>query len=133
MTWIDHHRLSERCAGEAEALLREGRAEEAQERYALSAEAEEKALHELAPSKARTYGITAVSAASLYFKGRRLADAERVAMAGIRFAQLPQFARHQLRHILQVVWAEDERQRTGPHLLRGGIIVSVEEIGRAHV
>ena len=111
MTWIEHHRLSEQCAGEAEALLREGRPVEARERYARAAEAEERALDELAPSKAKTYGITAVSAASLYFKGRRLSDAERVAMAGMRFDHLPQFARHQLRHIMQVVWTEDVRRR----------------------
>lgn len=126
MTWIKHHRLSEQCAGQAEALLREGRAEEARERYARAAEAEERALDELAPSKAKTYGITAVSAASLYFKGRRLADAERVAMAGMRFDQLPQFARHQLRHIMQVVWTEDVRRRADLCFAPGEIIVSVD-------
>lgn len=73
----------------------------------------------------RTYGITVVSAASLYFKGRQLANAERVAMAGIGFAELPEFARHQLQHVLQAVWAESERRRADLRFAPGEIIVSV--------
>lgn len=107
MAWIEHHRLSEQYASEAEACLREGRADDARRRYAQSAEAEERALHELDLSKTKTYGITAVSAASLYFKAQRLADAERVAIASMKFDHLPHFAHHQLRHLVQVVWAED--------------------------
>lgn len=126
MAWIEHHRLSEQCASEAEACLREGRAEEAREHYAQSAEAEERALGELDLSKAKTYGITAVSAASLYFKAQRLADAERVAIASMKFDHLPHFARHQLRHLVQVVWAEDARRSADPPFAPGEIIVSVD-------
>lgn len=125
MAWIEHHRLSEQFASEAEACLREGRAGEARKHYAQSAEAEERALGELDLSKTKTYGITAVSAASLYFKARRLADAERVAIAGMGFDQLPRFARHQLRQLAQVVWAEDVRQRADRSFAPGEIIVSV--------
>ena len=109
MAWIEHHRLSEQSVSEAEACLRKGKAEEARRHYARSAEAEEKALGELDLSKAKTYGITAVSAASLYYKARRLADAERVAIASMELDKLPHFARYQLRHLVQVVRAEDER------------------------
>ena len=126
MAWIEHHRLSEQCASEAEACLREGRAEEARRHYAQSAEAEERALGELDLSKTKTYGITAVSAASLYFKARRLADAERIAIASMRFDQLPGFARNQLRGLVQVVWAEDARQSTKLRFAPGEIIVSLD-------
>lgn len=107
MAWIDHHRRSERLASQAEACLREGREEEARSHYARSAKAEERALGELDLSKAKTYGITAVSAASLYFKAGKLAEAERVAIASMALDWLPGFARHQLRHLVQVVGAED--------------------------
>ena len=127
MAWIEHHRLSEQFASEAEACLREGRAEEARRHYAQSAEAEEKALGELDLSKTKTYGITAVSAASLYFKAQRLGDAERIAMASMGFDQLPHFARHQLRHLVQVVWAEDVRQRADRSSAPGEIVVSVDD------
>ena len=132
MNWIGYHRLSEQCASAAEACLREGKAEEARRHYAQSAEAEERALGELDPSKTKTYGITAVSTASLYFKARRLADAERVASASMKFDQLPYFARHQLEHLVQllhlvqVVWAEDARQIADRRYTPGEIIVSVD-------
>ena len=119
MTWIEHHRLSEQCASQAEACLREGRAEEARGHYARSAEAEERALGELDLSKTKTYGITAVSAASLYYKARRLADAERIAIASMGFDRLPPFARQQLRDIVQVVWVENVRQIADPPFASG--------------
>ena len=125
MAWIEHHRLSEQCASQAEACLREGRAEEARGHYARSAEAEERALGELDLSKTKTYGITAVSTASLYFKARRLADAERVAIASMGFDRLPPFARQQLRDIVQVVWVENVRQ-SADLPFAGEIIVSMD-------
>ena len=106
MTWIQHHRESEDHASEAEACLRLGNREKARDLYALSARAEELALKKLHHSKVRTYGITAVSAASLYFKAGQLDCAERIATEGMAFDGLPAFARHQLRHIMQVVRAE---------------------------
>ena len=113
MAWIEHHRTSEGHASEAEACARLGKREDARALYALAANAEEQALKALDLSKARTYGITAVSAASLYFKAGQLDCAERIALASLGFDQLPAFARHQLRHIMQVVWAEQEREASG--------------------
>ncbi len=125
MTWIQHHRESEDRASEAEACLCLGDRERARDLYALSARAEELALKKLHHSKVRTYGITAVSAASLYFKAGQLDCAERVAMEGMAFDGLPAFARHQLRHIVQVVWAEQERQTSGLCFVPGQLLVSV--------
>ena len=101
MSWIEHHRTSEGYASEAEVCVRLGKHEDARALYALAAVAEERALEALDLSKARTYGITAVSAASLYFKAGQLDCAERIALASMAFDQLPAFARHQLQHIMQ--------------------------------
>ena len=105
--------------------MRLGKREDARALYALAAAAEERALEALDLSKARTYGITAVSAASLYFKAGQLDCAERIALASMAFDQLPAFARHQLRQIMQVVWAEQERQASGLRFAPGQLMVSV--------
>ena len=125
MTWIQHHRTSEAHASEAEARVRLGKREDARALYALAAVAEEQALEALDLSKARTYGITAVSATSLYFKAGQLDCAERIALASMAFDQLPAFARHQLQHIMQVVWTEQRRQASGLRFVPGQLMVSV--------
>ena len=125
MTWIQHHRISEAYASEAEGHLRLGNREDALALYASAAEAEEQALGDLDLAKARTYGITAVSAASLYFKARQLDSAERIAMASMASDQLPAFARRQLQHIMQVIWAERERQASDLRFAPGQVMVSV--------
>ena len=125
MTWIQHHRISETRASEAEECLRLGSQKDARVRYALAAEAEERALGDLDLAKARTYGITAASAASLYFKAGQLDSAERIAMASMASDQLPAFARRQLQHIMQVIWAERERQASDLRFAPGQLMVSV--------
>ena len=57
MSWIEHHKVSENLASQAQAALNERRREEAQKLYAQAARAEDKALAELDKSKARTLGI----------------------------------------------------------------------------
>ena len=125
MTWIQHHRISESRASEAEGCLRLGHRKDARKLYALAAEAEEQALGDLDLAKVRTYGITAVSAASLYFKAGQLDSAERIVIASMAFDQLPAFARRQLQHIMQVIWAERERQASGLRFAPGQLMVSV--------
>lgn len=125
MTWIQHHRISEARASEAEECLRLDQRKDAQKLYALAAKAEERALGDLGLAKARTYGITAVSAASLYFKADQLDSAERIAIASMTFDQLPAFARRQLQHIMQVIWAERERQASDLRFAPGQVMVSV--------
>lgn len=125
MTWIERHRISEARASEAEGCLRLGHREDARKLYALAAEAEEQALGDLDLAKARTYGITAVSAASLHFKADQLDSAERIAMASMAFDQLPAFARRQLQRIMQVIWTEQERHASGLRFAPGQLMVSV--------
>lgn len=109
MSWITHHRVSERLASEAQAASFQGQCAEAIELYAQAADAEEKALRVLDPSKTRTIGISAVSAASLYYKAAKLARAKEVADQWLDFATLPEFARQQLRGLLQSIWTEKKQ------------------------
>ena len=68
MTWLVHHQQSERYAAEAEAYVRAGDLCRAREQYALAAAAEVHALEAVSTDKPRTYGVTALSVTSLYFK-----------------------------------------------------------------
>lgn len=106
MSWIEHHQASEQLAAEAQAALREDRQAEALALYARAADAEHEALTDLDASKTRTSGITAVSAASLYYKAGELERAERVAGHWVGVDYLPSFAKEQLRGLLQSIWAE---------------------------
>ena len=68
MTWLEHHRASEQFAADAEVAARRGDLAGAQTLYARAADAETRALGEIDPMKARTLGISAVSAVSLNFR-----------------------------------------------------------------
>ena len=111
MSWIEHHKVSENLASQAQAALNERRREEAQLLYAQAARAEDKALAELDKSKARTLGITAVSAVSLYYKATEFERAIEVALQWLKYDSLPAFADEQLRNLLrtastlQMQWA----------------------------
>lgn len=112
MTWLEHHRASEVLASEAEQALREGQRKAAQSLYRDAADAECQAIAALDHSKARTLGICAVSAASLYFKAGQYARAEEVAERWLR-TRIPAAAKEQLRALLQSV---DTAARLGcPH------------------
>ena len=68
MTWLEHHKESERFASDAEIASHQGDPALAQQLYAKAAQAEERALRDVVLDKSRTYGITAVSAVALYYK-----------------------------------------------------------------
>lgn len=125
MTWIEHHRESERLAGEAEIAAREGEIVRAQNLYRQAAQDEECALHALEPTKARTLGISAVSAVSLYYKGRQFVQAESLAYRCLVSEHLPEFAHEQLRGLLQSIWSERVREHAGVDFAPGHVIVSV--------
>lgn len=103
MSWAIHHSQSEELASQAEVALKQGDRESARDLYRLSAEAEERALEALDPSKIRTLGITVVSATSLWFKAEALQQAERVACHWIASGFLPAFATAQLQELLQTM------------------------------
>ena len=108
MSWITLHQVSERLASDAQAALLQGRRAQARDLYAQAADAENKALGALDPSKTRTIGVSAVSAASLYYKAANLPRAEEVASRWLGFATLPEFAREQLCSLLESISAEQE-------------------------
>ena len=99
MSWVEHHKRSERLASEAQVALFQNRKTDALKLYAQAADAEDKALADLDRSKVRTVGISAVSAASLYCKAGNLERAGEVAAEWLRWPTLPDFAKDQLRSL----------------------------------
>ena len=106
MSWAEHHKRSERLASEAQLASLQNRRNEALALYARAADAEVEALAVLDRAKARTTGISAVSAASLYCKAANLERAEEVAAHWLGVHALPDFAKTQLRGLLQSIWAQ---------------------------
>lgn len=106
MPWLNHHKLSERLASEAQVALHHGRREEALELYAGAAYAEARALADLDRSRVRTAGISAVSAASLHYKAGDRVRSEEVAVQWLGEQTLPDFAKKQLRGILRSIRSE---------------------------
>ena len=99
MSWVEHHKRSERLASDAQVALFQNRKTEALELYARAADAEDNALADLDRSKVRTVGISAVSAASLHYKAGDLERAGEVAAEWLLWPALPDFAKNQLRRI----------------------------------
>lgn len=107
MSWIEHHKVSENLASQAQTALSGGRQQEAQALYGRAGRAEDQALADLDLSKTRTLGISAVSAVSLYCKAAEFKRAEEVANRWLAFDSLPEFAEKQLRDLLEVIWNEE--------------------------
>lgn len=121
MTWLQHHRQSEQLASDAEAARRNGENDWAQELYSNAAKAEELALQDVEPDKARTYGITAVSAVSLYFKSAQWDLAQLLAYCCLGSGRLPSFAPPQLEDLLNSIRTE----KAGISIADGQILVSI--------
>jgi hypothetical protein len=126
VTWLDHHRSSESLVAQAEAAARLGDGARALRLYADAAEFEERALRDIDVEKQRTLGITAVSAISLFFKAKNLSKAETLAHHWLASAHLPSFAREQVRNLLQSIWSEQVRERSGVEFAPGQVIISVK-------
>lgn len=124
MTWLEHHRESERLASDAEVAARGGRVESARDLYSRAAQAEVRAIEALDHSKSRTLGISAVSAAALCFKAAEYEQAESLAARWLA-GPVPSFAKEQLRLLLESVWAEQVRQQTPADFAPGQVLVSV--------
>ena len=126
MSWLEHHRESERLASQAQAELGKGNRREAIHLYVRAADAENAALAALDSSKTRTLGISAVSAASLYFKATEFKRAEQVAFQWLGYASLPAFAVEQLKNLLQSIWSEQVRERAETRFAPGQVLISVK-------
>ena len=103
MTWLEHHRRSGRYASDAEVAAHIGEETQAQELYAMAAQAEERALQELGTDKPRTYGITAVSAVALYFKAAQWSASRTLAYRCLGSGHLPKFAWRQMEDMLESI------------------------------
>ncbi|NJL40688.1 MAG: hypothetical protein HC899_31065 [Leptolyngbyaceae cyanobacterium SM1_4_3] len=125
MSWLVHHTRSEEYASQAEEFYRQRETNRSAEFYRLAAEAETNALENLASNKTRTIGITAVSAASLYYKAQEFSQAKRIAHKWLSTELLPPFAIEELEEILQAIRYEETRAKSGIQFIEGEVLVSV--------
>ena len=126
MSWNDHHSLSEKLAVEAEVARRSGQPETAEELYRKAAAEEAAALDDIQGDKARTRGVTAVSAVALWYKGRDYSVAERFAHQYLAAGHLPSFAIVQLRDLLNAIWTASAAAQAGITFVPGDVLVSVK-------
>src|SRR3990172_9195572 len=119
MTWVELHSESERLAIEAQLALNARAVSRATELYKRAAELEQKALDQLDVSKTRTRGITAVSAVALWFKAREYVLAEQLAHSMLADPHIPEFAREELRNLVQAIWTESSMQKAGVAFVPG--------------
>lgn len=126
MTWIDLHTISEQFAIEAQLALKARNATQAFDLYRKAAETERQALEQLDVSKIRTRGITAVSAVALWFKAGEFSQAEQLAHLMLADPHIPEFARDDLRNLVQAIWTESSKKKAGVTFVPGQVLVSVK-------
>jgi len=126
MTWAELHRSSEALAIEAEQMMRGGSVSQAVSLYAQAAELEQQALAKLDATKARTRGITSVSAVSLWYKAVDYQKAEQLAYSMLADPSIPAFARVDLRNLVQAIWTESTKTDANANFLPGQVFVSVK-------
>jgi hypothetical protein len=97
-----------------------------QELLRRAAKEEAAALAELEKGKHRTRGITAVSAAALWYKARDYGAAEILVHSALAEGELPPFAQSQLRNLLQAIWTADAAEKAGVKFVTGDVLVSVK-------
>jgi hypothetical protein len=126
MTWAELHAKSESLAIEASLAQRNRDALSAQELFRQAARFEKNALDALDSSKVRTRGITAVSTVALWFKSGEYVQAELVAHSALSDVTIPEFARQELRNLVQAIWTETTKQTAGVEFVPGQVLVSVK-------
>jgi hypothetical protein len=127
MTWLELHKRSEALASAAHIAQKENDQTTAYSLFLEAGKAEMDALELLdASEKFRTLSVTAVSAASLFYKGRDLKQAETVAYRCLANNNLLDFAADQLRDILQVIWNERAQAEAGIQFVPGQVAVTVD-------
>ncbi|MBU2793660.1 MULTISPECIES: hypothetical protein [Acidithiobacillus] len=126
MTWAELHTESERLAIEAQLALRVRSTEHAIDLYRQAAEIEQRALEQIDVSKVRTRGITAVSSVALWFKAGVYERAEQLAHLMLADSHIPDFARVDLRDLIQAIWTESSKKKAGVTFIPGQVMVSVK-------
>lgn len=125
MSWAEHHSESERLASAAHEAMRKGDAASAEDLYVAAAKAEKAAFDTLDFAKQRTRGITAVSAVSLFYKGKDYAMSQSFACHCLADSDLPAFAVSQIQNLLQTVWGEQAIAAAGLKFAKEDVLVSV--------
>ncbi|MFN7921315.1 MAG: hypothetical protein U0Q16_14535 [Bryobacteraceae bacterium] len=125
-TWTEFHKASEAAAIQAELIARGGAGAGAATHYAEAARLEQQALGLVDPAKVRTKGITAVSAVALWYKAGEYDRAEALAFATLADPSLPQFARKDLRDLVQAIWTESSKREARVQFLPGQVLVSIK-------
>ncbi len=113
MSWLEHHRVSEQLTIEGERHTREGNTMAAAKAYTLAAEAEERALADLHPSKKRTRGVSLASIAARRYRAGELELAKKLAHRALREADVTPYASRRLHELLQLIANDAGRTRTG--------------------
>ena len=126
MTWVEFHSKSEQLAIEAKLASRDRNTTYSLTLYKKAAEEEQKALFEIDASKVRTRGITAVSAVALWFKAREYVLAEQLAHSMLADLSTPEFARDELRNLVQAIWTESSKRKANVDFVPGQVMVSVK-------
>lgn len=126
MTWAKFHAESERLAIDAHLASRARNTDHSLALYKQAADAERKALDQLDGSKVRTRGITAVSAVALWFKAGEYVLAEQFAYSMLADPLTPEFAREELRNLVQAIWTESSKRKAKVEFLPGQVMVSVK-------
>jgi hypothetical protein len=125
MTWLTFHQQSETFAHQAHEALRAGDLPAAKRLFSRAAELERQALESLPTDKAKTRGITAVSAAALFYKAGDFESSCQLAYAQLGGNNLPSFARGQLEELVQAAFNEREKEKYDVAFLPGMVNVSV--------
>ncbi len=126
MTWAEFHSKSEQLAIQAGVENRARNSDKAIALYKAAADFEQRALLALDSSKTRTRGITAVSAVALHYKGRDFDASERLAYLMLSDASIPDFAKTELRNLVQAIWTESTKRDAGVSFMPGHVLVSVK-------
>lgn len=126
MSWALFHKESEQFSIEAQLALKAGSFNHAAELYKKAASAEKKALDCIDKTKVRTRGIIAVSATALWYKAGEYAAAEKLAYSMLADEALPEFAREELRNLVQAIWTESVKRKADVAFIPGQVMVSVK-------
>lgn len=125
MSWSSEHAHSERFAAQADSFAVDGHLEDAYRLYKKAAQAEQRALSSIPSSKAKTIGITLVSAVALYYKAREWDLALSLAYEYLARQDLPSFAQQQVEDLVATVWGERARAKSGIEFLGREVLVSL--------
>lgn len=126
MSWTEFHAKSEVLAISAMEALKNRDIPLANKLYKQAGEFEHMALAQLDISKVRTRGITAVSAVALWFKASEYSLAEKLAHSMLADETIPEFARQDLRNLVQAIWTECTKKTAGVEFVPGQVMVSVK-------